>query len=56
MHWQQGPRLATMATGICDGPDRVKEAAVESYGNQDLTREQVDVLPGPILLVFGTNW
>jgi thioredoxin 1 len=28
----------------------------ESYTKSELTREQVDALPGPTLLEFGTNW
>ena len=28
----------------------------EAYTRSELTREQVDALPGPTLLEFGTNW
>jgi hypothetical protein len=26
------------------------------FDNQELTREEVDRLPGPVLLEFGTDW
>src|SRR3954452_10032785 len=29
---------------------------MQEYANQNLTREQVDALPGLVLLNFGTNW
>ena len=40
-----------MATGHADAT-RMNE----SYTRSELTREQVDALPGPTLLEFGTNW
>lgn len=30
--------------------------AAHRYGHQELTREQVDRMNGPVLLVFGTDW